>query len=234
MTDWCWYANQTGNTGFSSCGSNDPWVNVYSFGGNGDGTLYYPGTPAKIGVTTPVPVPSIRLKLLRDGMQDYEYLHALSQAGHDTFARQTAAAFITNLYAFNTDPQALLSARGALGNQFTQLAPSATLTSSLNARNLGQPVTFTATVTANAGTPTGTVTFFDNAAIALGTGTLSSGTATFSTTSLSVGSHSITAVYSGDGNFATSTSSPLTQIVNQTFTLSVSETGNGTVTSSPS
>ena len=234
MTDWCWYANQTGNTGFSSCGSNDPWVNVYSFGGNGDGTLYYPGTPAKIGVTTPVPVPSIRLKLLRDGMQDYEYLHALSQAGHDTFARQTAATFITNLYAFNTDPQALLAAREALGNQLSQLVPSTTLTSSLNASNFGQSVTFTATVTANAGTPTGTVTFYDNAATALGTGTLSSGTAAFTTTSLSVGSHSITAVYSGDGNFATSTSSPLTQIVNQTFTLLVSETGNGTVTSSPS
>ncbi|MBV8777973.1 MAG: VCBS repeat-containing protein, partial [Alphaproteobacteria bacterium] len=115
--DYCW-----AGVGGSPCGSSDPWVSVYSFGGNGDGTLIYPGTPAKIGGTVPVPVPSIRLKLIRDGMQDYEYLSALSNAGEDAFARATAATFITNAYTFSNDPQALLAARGELGDRLHLLA----------------------------------------------------------------------------------------------------------------
>jgi Domain of unknown function (DUF4091)/IPT/TIG domain len=117
-TDWCWGITSSG----SPCGSSDPWVGVYAYGGNGDGTLFYPGTPAKIGGTTPVPVPSIRLKLIRDGIQDYEYLIALSKAGYDAFARATAATFITNAYTFNNDPQALTAARQALGDQLDFLA----------------------------------------------------------------------------------------------------------------
>ena len=114
QTDFCWLTSST-------CGSSDPWIGVYAFGGNGDGTLFYPGTPAKIGGTTPVPVPSIRLKLLRDGMQDYEYLNALSKAGYDALARATAANFITNAYTFNNDPQALTAARETLGNRLNIL-----------------------------------------------------------------------------------------------------------------
>src|SRR5581483_11590634 len=68
------------------------------------------------------------------------------------------------------------------------------------------------------GTPTGTLAFFDGAT-QIGTGTLNgSAVATFTTTSLVVGSHSITAVYSGDGNFLTSTSNIVTQIVNKANT----------------
>jgi hypothetical protein len=91
------------------------------------------------------------------------------------------------------------------------------VSSSVNPSVFGQSVTFTATVTVTApgaGTPTGTVTFKDGAAT-LGTGTLSAGSATFSTSALSVAGHSITAVYAGDGNFNTSTSSALTQTVNK-------------------
>src|SRR5207244_991616 len=64
------------------------------------------------------------------------------------------------------------------------------------------------------GTPTGTVTFQDGAS-ALGTGTLSGGTATFTTSGLTAGTHSITAIYGGDANFAGSTSPVLTQTVNK-------------------
>jgi hypothetical protein len=72
----------------------------------------------------------------------------------------------------------------------------------------GQAVTFTASIApmSGSGVPTGSVKFNDGAT-QIGTGTLnSSGTATFSTSSLSVGSHSVTAVYSGDTNFSASTS----------------------------
>jgi len=71
-------------------------------------------------------------------------------------------------------------------------------------------VTFTAKVTGFS--PTGTVTFFDGG-MQIGTGTLAAGTATFTTSSLAVGSHSITAKYGGDPNNVASTSAALTQTV---------------------
>jgi hypothetical protein len=91
-------------------------------------------------------------------------------------------------------------------------ATSTTLTSSVNPSTFGQSVTFTATVAP--ATATGTVTFLDGG-IAIGTGSVISGTATFATTALSVNAHAITAVYGGDSNDSTSTSSALTQTVNQ-------------------
>jgi Domain of unknown function (DUF4091) len=117
-TDYCWTASAK-NCG----GSTDPWTSVYAFGGNGDGTLMYPGTAAKIGGTTPVPVSSIRLKLIQEGMQDYEYLIALANAGQSSFAMQTAQRFITNAYTFNNDPNALLNARQTLGQALNSLGP---------------------------------------------------------------------------------------------------------------
>ena len=61
------------------------------------------------------------------------------------------------------------------------------------------------------------MTFQDGVAT-IGTGTIASGVATFATTSLAVASHSITAVYGGDTNDLTSTSSAVTQVVNQATT----------------
>ncbi|MDV9203065.1 Ig-like domain-containing protein, partial [Streptomyces sp. Wh19] len=68
-----------------------------------------------------------------------------------------------------------------------------------------------------AGTPTGTVDFFDGATL-LGTGTLSGGVATFTTSTLAIGTHPLTAVYNGDANFAGSTSPVDTQTVSQAGT----------------
>jgi hypothetical protein len=62
--------------------------------------------------------------------------------------------------------------------------------------------------------PTGTVTFFNGATV-LGTATLINGVAALKTSALPVGTSTITAVYSGDGNSLTSTSSSLSQTVNQ-------------------
>ena len=78
----------------------------------------------------------------------------------------------------------------------------------------GNTVTFTATVSP-APTNGESVTFKDGSTT-LGTGTLSGGQATYTTTAtqLAAGSHSITAVYAGDGAYGASTSSTLTQTVN--------------------
>jgi hypothetical protein len=92
------------------------------------------------------------------------------------------------------------------------LAPTTTgVTSSLNPSMSGDSVTFTATVSPSAAT--GSVQFFDGAT-SLGSVALSGGVAATMTSTLSVGSHNITAVYSGDSSYATSTSAALTQVVN--------------------
>jgi len=78
--------------------------------------------------------------------------------------------------------------------------PSITLISSVNAVFLSNPVTFTATVTASATAPTGTVVFYDGAT-QIGSGTIASGVAAITTSALVVGVHSITATYSGDINY---------------------------------
>jgi hypothetical protein len=66
------------------------------------------------------------------------------------------------------------------------------------------------------GTATGIVNFYDgvNSPILLGPGTLTNGVATFATSALSDGVHTITATYTGDTNFASSTSPGLNQTVN--------------------
>ncbi|HUE56184.1 MAG TPA: Ig-like domain-containing protein [Candidatus Udaeobacter sp.] len=101
-------------------------------------------------------------------------------------------------------------------NLNTAPATLVSLVSSLSTSAFGQAVTFTATVkpASGSGTPTGTVTFNDGAT-ALGTGTLSGGTATFTTSGLGAGVHSITAVYGGDANFAGGTSPVVMQTVNK-------------------
>ena len=88
-----------------------------------------------------------------------------------------------------------------------------TLTSSLNPSNFGANVTFTATLNSTSGTPTGTVQFKDGSTV-LGVQTVSTtGTSSYSTAALSVGTHPITAVYEPTGLF-TATSASLSQVVN--------------------
>jgi len=94
-------------------------------------------------------------------------------------------------------------------------APSSTtFTSSLNPSVFGTSVTFTATVSSIGGTPSGTVTFNDGSTI-LGQASLVSGQSAFSASALAQGAHSIVAVYGGDANFESSTSSAISQTVNR-------------------
>ena len=99
------------------------------------------------------------------------------------------------------------------------------LTSSANPSNVGQSVTFTATVTGSGGgvSPTGTVTFYDGNTV-LSTQSLNgSGVATYSTSTLVNGLHQMTAEYNGDqGNdVESSTSGILSQDVQAPSTIGV-------------
>ena len=127
---------------------------------------------------------------------------------------------------------------GTLSVTAAGTATTTTLTSGVNPLTVGSQVTFTAvvgtaTVSAASGTPAGTVTFMDGNAI-LGTGTLANNrgkeTATFKTSSLTVGAHSITAMYSGGGKYAGSTSSALTEQVNKgTTTVSLASSNRAPI-----
>jgi hypothetical protein len=78
-------------------------------GGNGDGTLFYPGTPSTdvgdgttFGGTTAIPIESIRLKLFRHGYQDYAYLVAAARNGKTAEAQQIARTLFPS--PFQTPP----------------------------------------------------------------------------------------------------------------------------------
>jgi uncharacterized protein (TIGR03382 family) len=103
----------------------DPWSNQWDFSGNGDGTLFYPGTPARIGGATHVPVASLRLKMIREGMEDYEYLALLSRAGGEAEARAIADALFPRAFSTDVPPAALMDARAKLAARIVALTGGA-------------------------------------------------------------------------------------------------------------
>ena len=124
--DYCYQT--VANCGYQGT-PHDPWVSVYTYGSWGDGTLIYVGCVAAghpcymgPGVTTPIILPSIRLKLMRDGVQDYEYLNALTNAGQGSFVQQQITSWITNSYTFEPTGTGLLAARQSLGTALHQLS----------------------------------------------------------------------------------------------------------------
>ncbi|MES2391862.1 MAG: Ig-like domain repeat protein [Acidobacteriota bacterium] len=102
------------------------------------------------------------------------------------------------------------------------------LLSSANPQTVGQNLTLTATVTSTDPGLTGTVNFMDGAT-SLGSATLTNGTASLNTSGLAFGSHTITAVYSGDTNHTTSTSTALTEHIVQGGTVALLSSVNPSV-----
>jgi hypothetical protein len=102
--------------------SHDPWSNQWDFTGNGDGTLFYPGTPSRIGGTTDIPVASLRLAQIRDGMEDYEYLRLVADLGDPDLARSVASGLFPHPYATEVAPAQLLAARAQLAARIVTLA----------------------------------------------------------------------------------------------------------------
>lgn len=115
----------------------------------------------------------------------------------DILQRDTSASRVAIGAGYDNDSGAgLVDASAAARGQKSNTATA--LTSSLNPAAFGQSIRWTASVSPS--TATGTVTFTDSAAI-LGTAALAGGIAAYSTASLAVGNHSITATYAGDANY---------------------------------
>ena len=103
--------------------SSDPWNEVNNTGtfspGNypGEGMLVYPGDQVGIqGVA-----PSMRLKWLRDGVEDYEYLQLLRKAGQESFAQAKSAAVGADWSSWTKDVNLLLSVREEMGEQLNRI-----------------------------------------------------------------------------------------------------------------
>jgi phospholipase/lecithinase/hemolysin len=134
---------------------------------------------------------------------------------------------ITAQYTGDPVYATVTSAAQTLNVLATPVATTTTVTSNNLAANLSASVTLTATVSSLVGPPTGSVTFKD------GTNTLgmvnlagtTTSTAALTLTTLTAGTHAITAVYAGTSTFATSTSTAISEVVtapSYTFTASPS------------
>jgi large repetitive protein len=151
--------------------------------------------------------------------------------GTGSLANGQASVTTTTLAVGMHNIQASYSGDGGfntVSNTLTQSVTASTLTtvqSSQQPSTLGQSVTFTATVSSPGGTPTGTVTF----SVDGGAGTaapLSGGKATFTTSTLALGMHTITATYATNGGFLTSTGS-FSQTVNPLAATTTTVTSSG-------
>src|SRR5205823_6107297 len=144
----------------------------------------------------------------------------LNGAGQATFVTRTLAVGAHPITAsYGGDATFSGSTSSTLTETVKKASTATVVSSSANPSLTGQAETFTATVTAKspgAGTPSGKVTFKDGETAITNCSNLSlnKGQASCTTSSLSVGSHSITATYGGSSTFLPSTSPALTQTVN--------------------
>ena len=147
------------------------------------------------------------------------FMDGTTSLGTKQLSGTTAALSVSTLVAGAHSITAVYNGDGShpavtspiLAQQVNVATPTVGIASSLNPSRINQSVTFTATVSNNA---TGTITFFDGA-VSLGNATLAGGSASYSTSSLSAGPHTITASYGGDTNNGSATSPTLTQTVNK-------------------
>ncbi len=139
------------------------------------------------------------------------------EGGSATFTAPTLLAGTHSVKAtYDGDTFDKPSTSAVITQTVSKATPVVTLSPSANPVAFGQSLTLTATVTPSLAT--GKVTFANGSAI-LGSATLSGGAATLSTSGLAVGTHSLTAVYSGDANDNSGTSAALSETVNRASTV---------------
>jgi hypothetical protein len=191
-------------------------------------TVTFTATIHAQGQGSDTPTGTVQFRV--DGSNAGSPVNVSSSGGSTTAAYQiTSLAMgthtVTSIYSGDSS---FAGSNGSLsGGQVVRKASTHTsVVSSANPSLSGQTVTFTATVTVNSpgsasvASPSGWVVFRDNGT-SIGQGTLHTAggltTATFSTNSLTVGRHKITAIYaSGDGNFnASPASTAITQNVHK-------------------
>lgn len=206
-------ANAVATVTFSRAGVLQTLTPLYETTIPSSGGLAYVGSFA--ASTNPIP---LTLNATSPGNQIGTLAITLSNqatAGTVTVAVDPSTATLSN--QAGTAGEMTSNAQLTVVNGSVTVSTSATstaLTSQPNPSLVGQSVTLTATVTsATPGTITGTVTFKDGGTT-LGATSISGGQAVLSTSALAQGTHTLTALYGGDAQFAVSTSTGLSHTVN--------------------
>ncbi|MDX6740857.1 Ig-like domain repeat protein [Actinocorallia sp. A-T 12471] len=205
-------ANGFHSLGLTSTGRVLAWGSN-GFGQIGDGTMTNRTTPVESQVPADVTVTAIAagfghsLALTTDGRVMAWGDNDFGQIGDGTRTGRTTPVFALV-------PESLTALALAAHNHTLALVRRAAseigLTATPTRTTEGDPVTFTARVTCTAGTPTGTVAFFEEGQ-QIGTGTVNSaGVATLTTSDLSAGEHQVVARYLGDGDCSAATSNTVT------------------------
>jgi hypothetical protein len=113
-----WIMHRYGATGFLYYNTTvayrkgDPWKDQFDFEANGDGTLFYPGHEGIPFIKGHTPVVSLRMKILRDGFEDYEYLRLLEKGQGPMYeVSGRVAAVARSSLSFSRDISAIAKAR---------------------------------------------------------------------------------------------------------------------------
>jgi large repetitive protein len=134
---------------------------------------------------------------------------------------------LTAVYSGNVDNATETSAPVTV---VVQLTPTTTsLSSSANPATLGNSVTFTATASGGTPLPAGSIKFMDGATVLGSSPVGTGGVATFTTSTLTFGTHAITAVYQGDVDHAVSTSATLNERIVQAAAASLTSSVNPSI-----
>lgn len=199
-------------------------------------TISAPGAPVNAGLTVTVTAglgsngvaPTGTVTLLDGGKVIAS--QSVTGAGTVTFAGlglSVGSHPLTASYSGDANNAAATSATAVVVVQ--QGASTETLVSSANPQTQGQSVTFTATVSSASPNVTGTVTFQDGATVLAAVPVSASGVATYTTTALTVGPHTVTATYGGDTNHAAANTASLTELIVQASTVTVGSSVNPSV-----
>lgn len=181
-----------------------------------------------LGLLFPPPAPTVTFTGLPGG--PVTGLAAINASASTPTATVATATYTANAlpggsYAITAAYSGNINSQPSTSPAITHIVQAAPTTTTLAASPASayptQTITLSARVSGALAAPTGSIQFFDGAT-PLTIVPLASGTASFATTQLSVGTHNLTAVYSGDASNLTSTSSAVTvTIFPSDFTLSL-------------
>lgn len=139
----------------------------------------------------------------------------LNSGGQATFATAALAAGTHALTAvYSGDAKDATSTSTVLSQLVKQATTQISLVSSSNPATAGTSITFLATLSSDGGLPTGSMTLREGATTLATSAMSATGAAQFTLSTLSVGTHTLTAEFAGDANHAASISNILTQVVN--------------------